>query len=172
MKHSRKTIIPTTAVAMPTNWKTSVQSKSLLIAIAAFLLTTNSAFAYSGEVLEQAGLSETQRNAFVTARELREHGDIEQARNVLVNAGIDTAVIERVRSIITQRHHSSSTPVIARKTRVPHVMSELTEREQEAFKVAAAANDRDTMTAILEDAGVQNMRSMHNHRLRDGRELQ
>ncbi len=75
-----------------------MNSKSLLIAIAALALTASGAQAFSGETLRRAGLSESQRAAFAVARDLREEGDTEGARDVLIQAGIDEVVIERVRS--------------------------------------------------------------------------
>lgn len=244
MNHS---YIPvTTAATMPNTWKSSLQSKSLLIAIAALALTATNAQAFSGEVLERAGLTETQRDAFETARELRAHGETEKARNVLVEAGIDTSVIERVRSAMSDEHRAYQTALEAallvndyqaflsaiagtpladivtteadfakykeaydlkvsgdkigadtlftelgistpktRKVRdigtadttdlrdARRNRGELTLSEQAAFAVAKAANDRDAMDAILEEAGITTgSRSAHPKFLRDGRELQ
>ena len=244
MNHSY--IPATTATTMPNTWKSSLQSKSLLIAIAALALTATNAQAYSGEVLERAGLTETQRDAFATARELRAHGETEKARNVLVEAGIDTSVIERVRSAMSDEHRAYQTALEAallvndyqafltaiagtpladivtteadfakykeaydlkvsgdkigadtlftelgistpktRKVRdvgtadvidlrdARRNRGELTESEQAAFAVAKAANDRDAMDAILEEAGITTgSRSANPKYLRDGRELQ
>lgn len=171
MKHTRKSLSSATTVAMPASWKTSVQSKSLLIAIAAFALTTNGAQAYSGEVLERAGLTETQRTAFETARELRAHGDNEKARDVLVDAGIDTSVIERVRSAVSSEQKTQNEVGNARNYTTRHRAAELTESEQQAYQVAQAANDRDAMDAILEEAGIGSSRGSSLKYLRDGREL-
>ncbi len=61
-----------------------MQSKSLLIAIAAFAVTATGVQAYGGmKILEKAGLSEEQISAFETARELRQSGDIAGARDAL-----------------------------------------------------------------------------------------
>lgn len=172
MKHSRKNRPTTNTVAMPANWRTSVQSKSLLIAIAAFALTTNGALAYSGEVLERAGLTESQRNAFETARELRANGDNEKARDVLVDAGIDTSVIERVRTVVSTELQNQKDVSKDQIYTVRHRAAELTESEQQAYQVAQAANDRDAMDAILEEAGLDTGRGVHSQKfLRDGREL-
>jgi hypothetical protein len=231
---------------MPNTWKTSLQSKSLLIAIAALALTATNAQAYSGTVLERAGLTPSQRNAFATARELRASGDKEKARNVLVDAGIDTSVIERVRSVMSDEHRAyqvaleaalladdyqafqvaiAGTPLAdivtteadfakykeaydlkasgdkvgadalytelgigTQKTRkspsvtitpthdlrdARRTRTELTSSEQAAYAAAKAANDRDTMDAILEEAGIiTGNRATNPKYLRDGRELQ
>ncbi len=77
-----------------------MNSKSLLIAIAALALTASSAQAFSSHALITAGLSEEQQAAFVVARELREEGNVTGARDVLVQAGIDEVVIEKVRSAV------------------------------------------------------------------------
>ena len=76
-------------------------SKSLLIAIAALALTTTSAQAYNSNVLVKAGLTSNQQAAFVQARTLRNEGNIKAARDVLVNAGIDVTVIEKVRTAMS-----------------------------------------------------------------------
>ena len=213
-----------------------MHSKSLLIAIAAFALTATSAQAFSGEVLQRAGLTESQRHAFVAARELRKDGDNEAARNVLIDAGIDAAVIERVRSAISgeqqayqsalmsaldandyegfllaiadsplsdiitteadfvsfkEAHDLQATgdtlgadlifselgvptaPRYGMSVQYQSTDSELTLSEQEAYLVAKAANDRDAMQAILEEAGlVGRDRSTSQKFLRDGRELE
>ncbi len=246
MNHSYIPVTPTATTTMPTSWKSSLQSKSLLIAIAALALTATNAQAYSGEVLERAGLTETQRDAFETARELRAHGETEKARDVLVEAGIDTSVIERVRSVMSDEHRAyqaaldaallvddyqafltaiAGTPLADivtteadyakfkeahdlkasgdkvgadtlftelgispqknRKVRDAGAATtvdlrdsrsnrpELTSSEQAAYAVAKAANDRDAMDAILEEAGIfGGHRFATTKYLRDGRELQ
>lgn len=232
-----------TSTTLKNNWKQSMQSKSILIAIAALALTATNAHAFSGEVLEQAGLTESQRHAFEEARDLRISGDTKTARDVLLQAGIDDAVIERVRIAMSAEHRAhhaamqaaldandyqaftavvAGTPLadiitssedfvrfkeahdlreegdltsaaaimkdlevqkpisysISTKTSVATMrdskglMSDLTASEQEAFAVAKAANDRDAMDAILDEAGVGDGWSSSSKYLRDGRELQ
>jgi hypothetical protein len=75
-----------------------MNSKSLLIAIAALALTATGAQAFNSNALITAGLTEEQQAAFVVARELREEGDMTAARDVLVEAGIDAETLEKVRS--------------------------------------------------------------------------
>jgi len=74
-----------------------MHSKSLLIAIAAFALTTSGVFAYNGSnVLDRANLSAEQKTAITRARELKQNGDFSAARDSLVNAGIDETVLKRL----------------------------------------------------------------------------
>jgi hypothetical protein len=74
-----------------------MQSKSLLIAIAAFAVTTSGVFAYSGDnVLERANLSEEQKTAITRAREFKQSGDLDAARDSLVQAGIDDEVLKKL----------------------------------------------------------------------------
>ncbi len=217
------------------NLKTYMNSKSLLIAIAALALTASGAQAFSGETLRRAGLSESQRAAFAVARDLREEGDTEGARNILVEAGIDEKVIERVRSAIaddTVTKHSGryaalqagdyesfkvavvglpladiiTTEADFEQFKAAHTLrrngntksadaiftelgmltqngrahivkkhswhEELTDEQAAAFTVAQAANDRDAMEAIIEEAGiVRGDRSSSPKYLRDGRIL-
>lgn len=195
-----------------------MKSKPFLIAIAAFAVTATGVQAYgSTELLEKAGLSEKQINAFETAREKREAGDVEGARDVLVDAGIDETVLhsvheasrearDAVHSAIVQADYTafkeavndspfaakidseekfnrlvkahtlreagntSESEAILKELNIhpPHkrgvgihrglhkkdFSSELSSEQREAFRVAHEANDRETMEAILDEAGV------------------
>lgn len=72
-----------------------MQSKSLLIAIAAFAVTATGVQAYGGsDLLVKAGLSQEQISAFETAREKRQSGDISGARDTLVKAGVDEEILQ------------------------------------------------------------------------------
>ena len=69
----------------------------MLIAIAAFAVTTSGVFAYSGNnVLQRANISAEQKVAITRARELKEHGNLAAARDSLVEAGIDEKVLKRL----------------------------------------------------------------------------
>lgn len=74
-----------------------MKAKTLLIPVAAFAVTVTGAQAFNSEVLQNAGLSDTQIAAFAEAREKREEGDRDGARNVLIEAGIDHDTMEKVR---------------------------------------------------------------------------
>ena len=99
--------------AMKINSLPSMYSKSLLIAIAALALSATGAQAFSGDALIRAGLTDSQVAAFEVARELRQDGDTKAARDVLIDAGIDETVIERVRSVLSKNHHVHQTVVMA-----------------------------------------------------------
>lgn len=107
-----------------------MNSKSLLIAIAALALTATSAQAFSSHALITAGLSEEQQAAFVVARELREEGNVTGARDVLVQAGIDEVVIEKVRSAIQAERQA----------------------EHKAIRAALANNDFTAFTLAIKDS--------------------
>lgn len=78
-----------------------MNSKSLLIAIAAFAVTATGAQAFvGGDVLRRAGLSEEQVEALEEARDLRAEGEEKKARDVLVKAGIDESTMASVRTAI------------------------------------------------------------------------
>jgi hypothetical protein len=79
-----------------------MQSKSLLIAIAAFAVTATGAQAYGGAILHRANLTDTQREALEEARELRQSGKVEEARDLLVKAGIDETVVQQLRQAVSQ----------------------------------------------------------------------
>jgi DNA-directed RNA polymerase subunit N (RpoN/RPB10) len=74
-----------------------MQSKSLLIAIAAFAVTTTGVSAYGGKhILRNAGLNDNQIEAMQEARELRHSGDQEAARDRLLDAGIDVNILRNI----------------------------------------------------------------------------
>jgi hypothetical protein len=106
-----------------------MNSKSLLIAIAALALTASGAQAFNSNALITAGLSEEQRVAFTVARELREEGDVTAARDILIEAGIDAETLEKVRSAIHAERYAG----------------------HNAMKVALAANDFNGFTAAIKD---------------------
>lgn len=209
-----------------------MQSKSLLIAIAAFAVTTTGVSAYAGtDLLEKAGLSETQIEAFEEARELRESGDRDAARDVLVGAGIDEETLRNIHQAVHEARKemkdamhealeaddydafmeavidSPLSDIINSKEdydlfreayelkmagefeAAKEIMSELgmeegfgkghghkkghgfgrgglmdnlTEEQQEAIRVAREANDKETVKAILEEAGIEMPK--HHHR--------
>ena len=82
-----------------------MQSKHLLIAIAAFAVTATGAQAYIGsDTLTRAGLSSEQVQAFTQARELRQKGDLKKAKEVLLNAGVDESTIKSIRKVAHESH--------------------------------------------------------------------
>jgi Spy/CpxP family protein refolding chaperone len=80
-----------------------MHSKSLLIAIAAFAVTATGAQAFVGSrYLAEAGLSDTQVEALKEARDLRKDGKADEARELLVEAGIDEEAMESLRDAMHQ----------------------------------------------------------------------
>lgn len=191
-----------------------MQSKSLLVAVAAFAVTATGAQAYGGAILNRANISEEQRSALVSAHELRKSGDVETARNVLVEAGVDEEVLHELREAAKETRAEiqaavesgdyelflelvADTPLadgvsseadfelfqeaqtlrqsgeyadvkriynelgLDKKSRSGHhfvkrhILSQLTEEQRDALRVAKQANDRNTVKAILKDAGVE-----------------
>lgn len=127
-----------------------MQSKSLLIAIAAFAVTATGVQAYQGtKLLERAGLTEEQISAFETARELREAGNINAARDVLVEAGVDENVLESVREAVHEERYT--------------LHDDLTDEQNEALAVARMANDKEAVQAILVEAGLTPPRERGHH---------
>ena len=99
-------------------------SKSLLIAIAAFAVTATGAQAYVGsQYLERAGLSSSQVSALSHARDLRLKGKREEARDVLLQAGVDDKAIVSIREAARAAHDAIEEAVKA--------------NDYEAFKLAA-----------------------------------
>ena len=77
-----------------------MNSKSLLIPIAAFAVAVTGVQAFDSNVLEEAGLTDTQIEAFETAKEMREGGDRDGARDVLLEAGIDENTMHSIRDVM------------------------------------------------------------------------
>jgi hypothetical protein len=85
-----------------------MQSKSLLIAIAAFAVTATGAQAYVGNhYSQQMGLSSVQIQAFQQARDLRRKGEVEKARDVLVKAGVDEKTMSSLRHASHEAIHEA-----------------------------------------------------------------
>lgn len=84
-----------------------MQSKSLLIAIAAFAVTATGAQAYdvSDKYFTQAGLTSEQADALSEARDLRRKGEKEKARDVLVEAGVTEETINSLRQATKLAHN-------------------------------------------------------------------
>ena len=77
-----------------------MHSKSLLIAIAAFAVTTTGVYAYGGEeIMEKAGLNESQVQAIQEARELKLTGRADKARERLKEAGVDEKILHKLKEI-------------------------------------------------------------------------
>ncbi len=84
-----------------------MSSKYLLIAIAAFAVTASGAQAFSGNTyLNRSGLSGSQAQAFTVARELKQKGRIDEARDVLVKAGIDESALDSMRQVARLAHEA------------------------------------------------------------------
>jgi hypothetical protein len=102
-----------------------MKSKPFLVAIAAFAVTATGVQAFQGtEILQKAGLTEEQIEAFETARELRESGDFEAARDTLLDAGVDEETIKSVKKAMHETRDAIRAAVEA--------------NDYDAFKTAAA----------------------------------
>lgn len=100
-----------------------MQSKSLLIAIAAFAVTATGAQAYVGtQNFSQLGLSTQQVQAFSQARDLRRKGEVEKARDVLLEAGVTEDTLSTLRTATHTSHQAVHEAVLA--------------NDYEAFKLA------------------------------------
>lgn len=92
-----------------------MNSKSLLIAIAAFAVTTTGAQAFSdSSFLRQSGLDEVQVEAFSEARELRLKGKNDEARDVLLKAGVNEKTMRSLRLSAKPVHKAIEQAIQAR----------------------------------------------------------
>jgi hypothetical protein len=192
-----------------------MHSKSLLIAIAAFAVTTTGVHAYGGaKIMQRAGLNEFQVQAIQEARELELIGHEAKAREKLLQAGVDEETLQKLKQMAREARSDIHTalieddyelfielikdspladiistkieyqdfreaylerqedrllkrsgqvgegeswlqkPLHQRHNRISF-MFDLDEVQREAFLVAKEANDRATMQAILDEAGIE-----------------
>ncbi len=127
-------------------------SKSLLIAVAALAVTTTGAYAHSG-LLSRLELSEEQRAALQVAHELRQDGDLDAARDILLQAGFDEETLEQMRERTEAQHERM----------LERFEDELSDEQFDALQVAHAANDKETAWAILEEAGIERPLHREHH---------
>ncbi len=126
--------------------------KSLLIPLAAFAVAVTGVQAFSSDVLSQAGLNEEQIAAFEVAKELREEGDKEGARDVLVEAGIDEDTMKAIREAM----HSE------RSTMHEAVKAALEANDFSAFKVAIEGSPMADIVTTEADFAL--FKEAHEHR--------
>ena len=147
--------------------------KTFLIPVAAFAVTVTGASAFNSDMLRRAGLTDEQVSAFEQAKELRQSGDTEAARDVLVAAGIDESVMGRVRAAMGESSFKF------KHGRDSEVQAAIEANDYSAFRLAIAgsplsdiinseaefalfveahnhikAGDRDSAKAIMEDLGI------------------
>lgn len=124
-----------------------MQSKSLLIAIAAFAVTATGVHAYGGtKILNRAGLSKEQVTAIEEAQELRTTGNFIAARDKLVEAGITEDTLKSI--------HEA-----AREARAA-MRESLKDDDYEAFRVAVANSPLGDIITTEEDFA--QFREAHN----------
>lgn len=199
-----------------------MQSKSLLIAIAAFAVTATGVYAYGGSnVMARAGLNKEQISAIEEARERRAMGDMNGARDTLAAAGITEDELHSVHRAMSAFHRaihdavenddydafkvaiadSPLADIITSKAdfeqfkeahdlrmsgdhegartimddlgvepagdgfrrHEPPFIAELTDEQREALQVARQANDRATIQAIFDEAGLEHPQQQHRH---------
>ena len=188
-----------------------MQSKSFLIAIAAFAVTATGVHAYGGnKMLQRAGLSKDQVNAVEQAQALRAAGDVTAARDTLATAGITEDTLRSLHTTAEQTRSAAHEALAAgdyetfkaavadspladlitteadfdqfraahefrhasdrQKVRVGQrdlqqkpakqsvrspFLSELSDEQRDALRVARQANDRATIQAIFDEAGIE-----------------
>jgi hypothetical protein len=156
-----------------------MNSKSLLIAIAALALTATGAQAFSSNALITAGLTEEQQAAFEVARELRQEGDVTGARDILVEAGIDADTLEKVRTAMHDERDAKREAMRAAIESGDYAAFTLaiadspladvitTEDDFKSFAEAhelMAAGDKDAAKVIFKELGVHGLKDMKGHR--------
>lgn len=79
-----------------------MQTETLLIPIAAFALTLTTAQAFDPGMLQKAGLTQSQIEAFETAHELHKKGQRDAAREALTKVQIDLKTVESIREVVRE----------------------------------------------------------------------
>lgn len=91
-----------------------MNSKSILIAIAAFAVTTTGAQAFASTTfLSRSGLDQVQAEAFTEARELRLKGKNDEARDVLLKAGINEETLKTLRLAAKATHEAIEAAILS-----------------------------------------------------------
>lgn len=127
-----------------------MQSKSLLIAIAAFAVTATGVHAYGGpNILSRAGLSEKQVIAIQEAQQLKATGDDNAARDRLAEAGITEETLKSI--------HRAARAVKA------EMREALKDGDYEAFK--EAVKDGPLSDVVISKDDFEKFRQAHDLRL-------
>lgn len=148
--------------------------KSILIPLAAFAVTVTSANAFNSDMLRRAGLNDDQIAAFEEAKELREAGDKEKARDVLVAAGVDEDIIRQVREAMRQSADAIRAAVKANDYQafeaavVGSPIADIVDTEAEFDKLVEAhalleAGNREGAQDIFDELGLPMPNSMRHH---------
>ncbi len=131
-----------------------MNSKSLLIAIAAFAVTATGAQAYmTPQKLGRAGFSEVQVEALTQARDLRQRGKYEAARDLLVEAGIDENALVKLKQVAKTIQSEVDRAVVA--------------NDFEAFKAAVAGTP--LADIVTSESDFADFRAAHELRQQQGR---
>ncbi|OGG41791.1 hypothetical protein A2837_01085 [Candidatus Kaiserbacteria bacterium RIFCSPHIGHO2_01_FULL_46_22] len=140
--------------------------RSVLIPVAAFAVTVTGASAFNSELLQKAGLTEDQISAFEEAKELREAGDLDAARDVLEEAGVDEGVMERLRDTM-HGHHKALRAAIEdndyeafREAIEGSPLADIINTEEEFERFVEAHNlikngDKESAKEIFDDLGIE-----------------
>lgn len=152
---------------------------NILIPLAAFAVSMTGAVTLSPDLMRQAGLSEEQIAAFEEARELKESGDFEKARDVLVSAHIDEDVMEQLREAMKERRHDHDIAIKAaieandyesfRAAVADSPLGEIIDSKEEFERFVEAdalidSGDKDEAKEIFEELGLG---KGHNHKSGD-----
>ncbi len=124
-----------------------MQSKSLLIAIAAFAVTATGVHAYGGaEILAKAGLNDDKIEALEQARELRANGNLTAARDKIIEAGITEEELLAIRE--------------AKKAARLNNNQALMEGDYRSFRAAVA--DSPLADIVTSEADFEQFKEAHN----------
>lgn len=153
-----------------------MQSKALLIAIAAFAVTTTGVHAYGGQkIFSRAGLSPQQIEAFEVARDLQQQGDSDRARDVLVAAGVNEETLSALQRVMRQTRHGIHAALTAndfaafREIVIDSPLADLitTEADFQQFRLAhelRRSGAWEKSDAIFTALGVEKVKQHRQHR--------
>ena|GEM_PF-499389 len=146
--------------------------RSVLIPVAAFAVTVTGASAFNSELLHKAGLSDGQISAFEEAKELRQAGDFDGARDVLEEAGIDESVMERLRNTMRGHHNAVKMAIESndfeafREASEGSPLADIINTKEEFARFVEAHNlikngDKETAREIFDDLGIKGLGFHH-----------
>jgi ABC-type ATPase with predicted acetyltransferase domain len=155
-----------------------MNSKAILIAIAAFAVTTTGASAYGGNILSRAGLNEDQIEAVEEARELRAAGKITEARDKLVEAGITEDQLrsmhrvasnarDAIRDAIENENYDAFVKAAADFPISDIITTELDFKQFCEAHELRQSGDWKEADEIMEDLGFEDKRPVNRHAMSD-----
>ena len=157
-----------------------MQSKSFLIAVAAFAVTATGVHAHSGtKLLSRAGLDDDQVVAIQEAQQLRKAGELDAARDKLIEAGITEDTLRSIHAVakesrtavheaVENEDYEAFKVAIANSPLADIVTSEADFKQFVEAHSSRQAGEWEEAEALFADLGIEHSFRHHHHGRRGG----